>query len=60
MTSCAFGGPDLTTLYCTSAREHLDADALAAQPLAGNLFAFEPGVAGLALPVFEGDIGDGA
>ena len=57
VSSCAFGGPDLTTLYCTSARERLGAEALAAQPLAGNLFAFEPGVAGLALPVFDGEIG---
>jgi sugar lactone lactonase YvrE len=57
VTSCAFGGPDLTTLYVTSAREHLDAAALAAQPLAGNLFAFEPGVAGLPLPAYAGEIG---
>lgn len=57
VSSCAFGGPDLTTLYATSAWEHLDAAARAAQPLAGALFAFEPGVAGLALPVFEGRIG---
>jgi sugar lactone lactonase YvrE len=60
VSSCAFGGPDLATLYCTTAREHLDAAALATQPLAGNLFAFEPGVTGLALPVFEGAIGGGA
>jgi sugar lactone lactonase YvrE len=59
VSSCAFGGPDLTTLYATSARENLDAAALVAQPLAGNLFAFEPGVAGLALPTFEGRIGAG-
>jgi len=56
-TSCAFGGPDLTTLYVTSAREGLDAGAMAAQPLAGHLFAFEPGVAGLPLPAFAGEIG---
>lgn len=60
VSSCAFGGPNLTTLYCTSARERLGADALAAQPLAGALFAFEPGVAGLALPLFDGEIGGGA
>ena len=57
VTSCAFGGPDLTTLYVTSAREHLSPEALAAQPLAGSLFAFEPGVAGLPLPTFAGEIG---
>jgi sugar lactone lactonase YvrE len=54
VTSCAFAGPDLTTLYVTSARQHLGEDALAGQPLAGSLFAFEPGVAGLALPPFAG------
>ena len=56
VTSCAFGGPDLATLYVTSARDHLEDDALAGQPLAGSLFALEPGVAGLALPPFAGDL----
>lgn len=53
-TSCAFGGPDLATLYITSAAEGLSPKALADQPLAGSLFAFEPGVRGLALPAFAG------
>jgi sugar lactone lactonase YvrE len=53
-TSCAFGGPDLATLYVTSARDELSPQARAAQPLAGGLFAFEPGVKGLALPLFQG------
>jgi sugar lactone lactonase YvrE len=56
VTSCAFAGPDLTTLYVTSAREHLSEDVLASQPLAGALFAFEPGVVGLALPAFSGQL----
>lgn len=46
VTSCAFGGADLRTLYVTSARVGLDAEALAREPLAGGLFAFdvaEPG-----------------
>ena len=39
-TSCpAFGGPDLTTLYCTTAREHLDAATLAGHPRSGMTFA---------------------
>jgi sugar lactone lactonase YvrE len=59
VSSCAFGGPDLATLYVTTAWEHLGAEARAAQPLAGNLFAFEPGVTGLALPAFEGRVGGG-
>lgn len=53
-SSCAFGGPDLRTLYVTSARQDLSAEALEAQPLAGALFAFEPGVPGLGLPPFAG------
>lgn len=51
-SSCAFGGEGLATLYVTSAREHLSEEVLAGQPLAGSLFAFEPGVAGLPLPLF--------
>jgi sugar lactone lactonase YvrE len=53
-TSCAFGGPDLATLYVTSAREGLSEAALAGQPLAGSVFALEPGVKGLPLPAFAG------
>jgi xylono-1,5-lactonase len=46
ITKIAFGGPDLRTAYATTARKGLDAEALKAQPLAGNLFAFDAGVAG--------------
>ena len=53
-TSLAFGGPDLSTLYLTSARDGLSEEALAGQPDAGSLFAFNPGVRGLALPDFTG------
>jgi sugar lactone lactonase YvrE len=39
-TSCpAFGGPDMTTLYCTTAREHMDVAALSANPKSGMTFA---------------------
>ena len=41
ITSCAFGGPDLRTLYVTSAATGLDEAARAEQPLAGALFAVE-------------------
>lgn len=51
-TSCAFGGPGLSILYITSARDELSEEALTRQPLAGGLFAFEPGVRGLPLPAF--------
>jgi sugar lactone lactonase YvrE len=50
VTKIAFGGADLRTAYVTTARIGLDAAALAAQPLAGGLFAFEAPVAGSALP----------
>lgn len=53
-TSCAFGGPDLATLYVTSAREGLSEAQLEGQPLAGSVFALEPGVSGLPLPAFGG------
>jgi xylono-1,5-lactonase len=49
-TKLAFGGPDLRTAFVTSARVGLDAAALASQPLAGSLFAFEAPVAGSVLP----------
>ena len=43
--SCpAFGGPDMKTLFVTTALEHLDAEARAANPASGQVFAF-PGVA---------------
>jgi sugar lactone lactonase YvrE len=54
VSSCAFGGPDLSTLYVTTAWENMDAAGRSAQPQAGDLFAFEPGVRGLPLPVFAG------
>jgi sugar lactone lactonase YvrE len=39
-TSCpAFGGPDLTTLYCTTAQQHMDAATRAAHPKSGMIFA---------------------
>lgn len=53
-TSCTFGGPDLATLYVTTARQGLDAHALAEQPLAGSVLAFEPGPRGLPEPEFKG------
>ena len=53
-SSCAFGGPDMTTLYVTTAREGLSDAALEQQPLAGSVLAFEAGVQGLPLPSFAG------
>ncbi|MDP9899866.1 SMP-30/gluconolactonase/LRE family protein [Variovorax ginsengisoli] len=44
---CAFGGPQLDTLYVTSIRPGGD---LTDQPLAGGVFALRPGVSGLPEP----------
>jgi sugar lactone lactonase YvrE len=46
-TCPTFGGTDLRTLYVTSATHLLSDDQLAADPHAGAVLAFEPGVAGL-------------
>ena len=48
VTCCAFGGPDLDTLYITTSRLHLTAIELAATPQAGGLFSCRPGVTGQA------------
>ncbi|VWX46732.1 SMP-30/gluconolactonase/LRE family protein [Novosphingobium sp. 9U] len=50
VTKVAFGGPDLKTVYVTTARIGLDEEALARQPLAGGLFAFAAPAPGLPLP----------
>jgi sugar lactone lactonase YvrE len=47
VTSCAFGGPDLTTLYITSARVGLSSAELERQPLAGGLFSLRTETTGL-------------
>ena len=49
VTKVAFGGDGLRTAFATIARKGLDAVALDAQPLAGNLFTFDPGIAGIAV-----------
>jgi sugar lactone lactonase YvrE len=54
VTSCAFGGEDLHDLYVTSANIGLSDAELRAQPHAGGLFVFRPGVAGRAPHRFAG------
>ncbi|RRH94820.1 SMP-30/gluconolactonase/LRE family protein [Mesorhizobium tamadayense] len=46
-TSCAFGGPNLDTLFVTSARFTMSAEHLGANPHEGGLFALRPGVRGV-------------
>jgi sugar lactone lactonase YvrE len=54
VTSCAFGGPHLRTLYITTARAGLDGTALKDEPLAGGLFSVELDVEGTLPPRFAG------
>jgi sugar lactone lactonase YvrE len=53
-TMCAFGGPDLKTLYVTTARQHREPDELARLPQSGGLFAMRVDVPGLPEPAFAG------
>jgi sugar lactone lactonase YvrE len=51
-TSCpAFGGPDLTTLFCTTALEHMTPARRAAHPHAGMTFAATGIARGVAEPM---------
>ena len=53
VTSVAFGGEYLDTLYITTARNNLTSEKLVGQPHAGGLFAVEPGVTGLPAHIFR-------
>ena len=56
-TSCAFGGPDRSTLFVTTARVDLDEAALARQPEAGRVFAIDGlGVRGLPCLPYRGRV----
>jgi sugar lactone lactonase YvrE len=52
-TCPALGGKDLKTLYVTSARESMTPEQLAAEPLAGSIFAIDVDVPGLPEPLFK-------
>jgi sugar lactone lactonase YvrE len=54
VSSCAFGGDDLRTLFITTARSGLTEAQLAQYPLSGGLFAAQPGVLGLPPYYFAG------
>ena len=54
VTSCAFGGDDLSDLYVTSARDSLSDAQLREQPQAGGVFRLRPGVRGLPQHPFAG------
>jgi sugar lactone lactonase YvrE len=54
ITNVAFGGPDMTTLFVSSAKFDLGAAQLAAQPLAGALFSVETDTPGLPANLYAG------
>jgi sugar lactone lactonase YvrE len=53
-TSVTFGGPDLTMLFVTSGTMRMSEAELAAEPLAGSLFALDTCIRGLPEPRFNG------
>ena len=53
-TKCAFGGPDLADLYVTSAWTALSPSERTAQPQAGGLFRYRPGVKGRPAHTYAG------
>ena len=53
ITCPAFGGPDLKTLYLTSANKNLSAAALASEPHAGSVFSIRVDVAGQPEPLLK-------
>lgn len=54
VTSCTFGGPDLTDLYVTSAAYRLSDDQLKREPHAGATFVCRPGAVGMPALSFAG------
>jgi sugar lactone lactonase YvrE len=54
VTSCVFGGEDLSDLYVTSAKDGLPDDRLRDEPHAGGVFRLRPGVRGLPQTPFAG------
>jgi len=56
VSSCAFGGKNLETLYITTARAWMNADKLIEFPLSGGLFAVKPGVHGVPAEFYKGKL----
>ncbi len=51
VTSCVFGGPDMTDLYVTTARKDMTPEQLRQYPLSGGLFRLQTNIHGM--PTFE-------
>ncbi len=54
VSSCVFGGPDLTDLYVTSARKGMNTEQLAKYPLSGGLFRIHTDIHGMPTFAFGG------
>jgi sugar lactone lactonase YvrE len=54
VSSCTFGGPELSDLYVTSAANELNAEQLDKEPLAGATFVCSPGAVGMPAATFAG------
>jgi sugar lactone lactonase YvrE len=54
VNSLTFGGSDLRTIFVVTSKHLLNESGLAAQPLAGDIFAIDAGVTGRAEPPFAG------
>jgi sugar lactone lactonase YvrE len=52
VTSCCFGGPDLQTLFITTAREGLTPQQLKEFPLSGSLFSCDTAIKGSEVHLF--------
>jgi sugar lactone lactonase YvrE len=56
VSSCAFGGKDLETLYITTARAWVNPERLKEFPLSGGLFSVKPGVRGVSAEFYKGKL----
>ncbi len=54
VSSCAFGGPDLTDLFITTASYQLTKAEREAEPLCGSIFRCRPGATGLPIRRYAG------
>lgn len=55
VTSCAFGGEDLSTLYITTARNDMSKEDLEKFPQSGALFEVKPGAKGVPANFYSGN-----
>jgi sugar lactone lactonase YvrE len=56
VSSCAFGGKNLETLYITTARAWVNEAKLKEFPLSGGLFSVKPGVRGVPAEFYKGKL----